>query len=31
MRLAMLQNQLLGVKNPQLLHEIHNIEDFPQK
>lgn len=25
---ALLQNQVLGINNEQLLHEIHNSEDF---
>jgi hypothetical protein len=29
MYIGMLHNQVLGVDNPQLLHEIHNIEDYP--
>jgi hypothetical protein len=25
---ALLQNQVLGIDNPYLLHEIHNVEDY---
>ena len=27
---ALLQNQVLGIENPYLLHEIHNVEDYHQ-
>ena len=27
---ALLQNQVLGIENPFLLHEIHNVEDYHQ-